>query len=135
MSLRNPCRVSTLTINTFGPFNSAVTLRSLATSAPPLKKKRTNRIDIILLITGFGILGSVLAYRKYSSKSSSPSSTAGGKSFTIPILEGKSGNSTSKVLSMLSSEQVESRLKEHESIFTVSRPGNPVYRELFSNNL
>ena len=109
----------------------STSVRTLATAPPvsPLdKKKRRNRIDALLFVGGLSLCGGVFTYKNFYSQSTAqakePPST-----FTIPVHAGASGSKANKTLSMLTAEEVEQRLKEHEAVFAVSRPGNPVYRE------
>ncbi|PLW54421.1 hypothetical protein PCANC_04803 [Puccinia coronata f. sp. avenae] len=106
-------------------------LHSGPTPSPPPPKKRA-LVDIALIATGFFSIGATVLWLQSTRKKKIDDPLFGAsqnrEQFEIPIASHTGSPGAKKILTMLSTQEVNQLLKKYETTFSVDRVGNPVYR-------
>ncbi|KAH9442791.1 hypothetical protein MJO28_005821 [Puccinia striiformis f. sp. tritici] len=106
-------------------------IHSGPTPSPPPPKKRA-LVDIALIAAGFLSIGVTVLWLQSTRQKKTDDPLFGAvqnrEQFEIPIASHTGSPGAKKILTMLSTKEVDQLLKKYETTFSVDREGNPVYR-------
>ncbi|WAQ85369.1 hypothetical protein PtA15_5A944 [Puccinia triticina] len=106
-------------------------IHSGPTPSPPPPKKRA-LVDIALIAGGFFSIGATVLWLQNTRQKEIDDplfgATTSREQFEIPIASHTGSPAAKKILTMLSTHEVDQLLKKYETTFSVDRVGNPVYR-------